>query len=646
MNKLKSVISNGKKNSKKFLFTVVVLVEIIAILVAATYCWVETVSTIWISGEGMIDTHTYTNATVNVSGSSAIDLTKYFREAGNVHLSSGSSANGKDFYFPVVQKTSASNTATYRKATLNDVNVNYISFSLNVTSSANYDYVFKQVPTIKIGDTVISDSSIRMAVTVDSGTPQVFAMAATSSTVPANTSGGTSTATVYSFADYINNNSGNRKLFSLSQNSTKKITISLWLQNGINTANYSGKQVTIENLAIVPAVPTYAVTAYAVTGTTSQDATGGTVQIGNGTAGAKATDNIAQNGSVTFKAAAKSGYAFIGWYTSATGGTLKSESATYTFTVTSAVTYYARFAKTYTVTAKAYLGSQNNTVPGTVKVGSSAAGATSSANVATGKSVTVTATKNDGYIFKGWYSNYQGTGTALSTSTTYSVSVNGANVTVYAVYKASHIAKAIAVTDGTSSSSTGGTVKAGSSSAGATSSATIESGNSVTFVASTNSGYTFEGWYSAATGGTQLANSSTTSYTVSNITADMTVYARFVKSTHTVYIGVITYQSGVANSNTLKVHYWNDSGLTGDVSATSLGTTHSSSVGSGYWSNSAQTFDMYKAELPADATKMKAWADGSSDTWYGGDSTIANGNCLLLFEYSGNYLSYQKTYSP
>lgn len=556
MKNLINKLSSKKQTSKKLLFTVVVLVEIIAILVAATYCWVETVSTIWISGEGMIDTHTYTNATVNVSGSSAIDLTKYFREAGNVHLSSGSSANGKDFYFPVVQKTSASNNATYRKATLNDVNVNYISFSLNVTSSANYDYVFKQVPTIKIGNTVISDSSIRMAVTVDSGTPQVFAMAATSSTVPANTSGTTSTATVYSFADYINNNLGKNKLFSLSQNSTKKITISLWLQDGINTANYSGKQVTIENLSIVPAVPTYAVTAYAVTGTTSQNATGGTVQIGNGTAGAKATDNIAQNGSVTFKAAAKSGYAFIGWYTSATGGTLKSESATYTFTVTSAVTYYARFAKTYNVTAYAYTGSVNTITGGTVQTGTATAGATSVQAVANGKSVTVKATAKSGYLFKGWYSNGQGTGNALSTDTEYEVTVNSAAVKVYAIFVGSKKVTAYAVTDGTSNDSTGGTVKAGSSAAGATSSATIEEGKSVTFVASAKSGYTFEGWYSAATGGTQLAGSSSTSYTVSNITADMTVYARFKKNVnYKIYLNADHYDDASA---TIWVYAWND----------------------------------------------------------------------------------------
>ena len=83
MKNLINKLSSKKQTSKKLLFTVVVLVEIIALLIASTYCWVETVSTIWISGEGKIDTHNYTNATVNVSGSSAIDLTKYFREAGN-----------------------------------------------------------------------------------------------------------------------------------------------------------------------------------------------------------------------------------------------------------------------------------------------------------------------------------------------------------------------------------------------------------------------------------------------------------------------------------------------------------------------------------------------------------------------------------
>ena len=533
MDNMKKFLHKGKKKSKNLLFTVVVLIEIIALLVASTYCWVETVSTIWISGEGNIDTFTYSKATIN-NTSANIDLTKYFREAGNVHLASASSVDGKNFYFPVVKCASGAKTPKYRLGTLNDANVNYISFSLDVTSQSSYDYVFEKVPRIFIGDTQVTDKSVvRMSITDETdNVTKIFSMGSFNGNVVSSVNAGTAHTTVYSFKDYINGNSANNKIFSITANQTKRITISLWLQVGISIDNTStpvtGKNVTIDDLAIVPSAATYAVTAYAVTGSTNNDSTGGTVQIGSGTAGANATENVRHNGSVTFKATKKSGYKFVGWYTSPTGGTLKSNSDSYTFTVTSAVTYYARFAKSYKVTAYAIVNDQNNNTAGTVSAGTSSAGQFSTAEGIYGETVTVTAYPKSNSIFKGWFPTGKAKENPLSTSLSYGVTVYDEDVTIFARFAYAFKVEAYAVTDGSNNNSSGGTVTVASGATGAYSSSAIEENFSATLIASNKSGYAFEGWYTAPTGGARISESPT--YTISGVTGNQIVYARFKRT--------------------------------------------------------------------------------------------------------------------
>ncbi len=548
------------KKSKKIMFGVVALIEILAILIVSTYCWVETVSTIWISGDGKIDTVTYTNAAVNTASTGTVDLTKYFREAGNVHLSAASSADGVNFYFPVVSKTNNKSTAKYRQGTISDVNVNYISFTFNLTSAAEYSYVFKQDPTIKIGNTVITDSSVRLAITDhDTNITKVFAKNSTASNVVSNTSGGTSSPVVYTFANYANNNKANNTLFTMAKNATKKVTVSLWLQTGINSS-VAGQKVTIENLAISPNVPTYKVEAYAVTNETSNNATGGTVQVNNGTAGAHATDNIAKDGSVTLKAAVKTGYAFQGWYSAATGGTRYSIDPTYTFKVTSERTLYARFVTTYNVKAIAVTNGSTSGTGGSVQVGTATAGATSTQPIQKSQSVLVKATAKSGYKFVGWYSAATGgtqitEGTASSNGTyTYTFNVT-ANKTVYARFVSAYTITAYAVTDGNNNNSTGGTVKIGSGTASASATTTITNSESVSLIAENKNGYTFEGWYSAATNGDLLYSDST--YPISNATKNVTAYARFKKEANfTVYFKANHWD--VSNVNDwFAVYAWN-----------------------------------------------------------------------------------------
>ncbi len=100
-----------------------------------------------------------------------IDLTKYFRAAGGVHLASASSADGENIFFPI-KKSDVSDFGanSYRCADVNDKNVNYIDFSFNVkvdkTFNANHaEFYLDQVPKITIGGADVSGNLVRMAIT-------------------------------------------------------------------------------------------------------------------------------------------------------------------------------------------------------------------------------------------------------------------------------------------------------------------------------------------------------------------------------------------------------------------------------------------------------------------------------------------------
>ncbi|MEE1220008.1 MAG: InlB B-repeat-containing protein [Ruminococcus sp.] len=286
------------------------------------------------------------------------------------------------------------------------------------------------------------------------------------------------------------------------------------------------------------------------------------------------------------------------------------------------------------VKAEALMGNGMTSAMGSVSVSGGVSGATS-ALVTSGTKVTFTATAKGSYDFVGWYKESSLT-TQIKTDNPYEVTVNN-DTKLYAKFAVkTYSVTAYAVTDGTNENDTGGTVKIGTNgTASAKAESTANHGSTVTLYASKKNGYDFEGWYSEKTGGTKLSVDDSVTYTVNNISDNVKAYARFKKSTQTVYIGVISYQSSIAYAGTLKMHYWGGSSGSGDAVATSLGTTVQFSPGSGYWSGAKQTFTMYKAELPPDAVSMKAWADKDSGYWYGGDSVISNGNCLMLFEYGG-----------
>lgn len=253
----------NKKTRKGFILTMVALVEVLAISVVSVSAWVETISTITIKAEGAkIDNYVYTNADIGSGdgySNKIIDLTKYFRAAGGVHLASASSADGENIFFPIKNSgASEFGVDSYRCADVNDKNVNYIDFSFNVkvdkTFNANHaEFYLDQVPKITIGGADVSGNLVRMAITdTDTQNTVVCGYNAGSDNVVNTADGKEVPGKVQAFSDFVvSSESIPTELFRVDKGSSKTINIKVWLQDDDAATEYAGKTVSISDVKIV-----------------------------------------------------------------------------------------------------------------------------------------------------------------------------------------------------------------------------------------------------------------------------------------------------------------------------------------------------------------------------------------------------------
>ncbi len=753
----------GKKGIKNSVISIVILLEIIALLIVGTFAWVETVSSIKITNEantnGTIKNDTkYTDMLIG-DKSGTIDLLDYFEPSGDMHLTPASSADGKTFYFPKANITSG---FIYRKGDVSDKNTTYLSVSFRLKADTNADFFFWKDATHDIS---VSDD-IRVSVTAytEGDNPEgtydptsgklisntkIYAKNASTTAVVNSTSGATGATTVEAFSDHQKGAKSEKRLFAVGANETKYVTINVWLQkktdNSDLTSNMSVAQA-INNLGITSSLTprhvtllptsewssnsptyyawcwtpnsnqksrlyklelnseeehytfdyngTYTKTTFvrAVPGCTVQPGeydswpftlstnsndqnnnkywnqtvdtsipndpvdptyiietiSGGTDSKSTGSWHDPATVKVAlctgQGGEnpwgtlkatsyvgvattsheiestnpdsqkhkdtvhawpgkiLQLKATAKTGYAFVGWYLDAAGTTpaptvnsTANTASTYkpnAPSTASEITYYAKFKETRTLTIyRTVDGSTSSTVAaGTMTVNGSTTANTAtykSVTVDKGSSVTFSATAATGYTFSGFY-----TAATDGTEVTSPVTLDN-NTIYYARFTTNNYnvtANAYFSTNGGttySAGNTGGTVKAGSSAAGATSTASVKYKSSVTLTATPAAGYEFVGWYSAATGGTQLSTSTSYTYTLST-TGDKNVYARFMGETWSIKYGV----SGASN--------WNSESMT--VSGNTISGSMTLTEGQDF------SFQIVKTV-------------GSTNTWYGGGGT-------------------------
>ena len=210
---------------------------------------------------------------------------------------------------------------------------------------------------------------------------------------------------------------------------------------------------------------------------------------------------------VTLPTPGRTGYTFNGWYTQASGGT-RVGGAGASYTPTGNVTLFAQWTIiTYTVNYNTNGGSgsfaaQTKNYGGsfTIHSGSptppsaTSAGSYTVTYNANGGSVSpssVSAARTTNYAFSKWNTAQNGSGTNYSPGGTYSAN---ANATLYAQYTSSTTTAAVSLTSNVS-----------------------------------KSGYSFNGWYTAASGGTRVGGGGS-SYTP---TGNVTLYAQWTASSAT-----------------------------------------------------------------------------------------------------------------
>lgn len=251
---------SGKEKRKSLILSIVALVEVLAIAIVSVSAWVETISTIKLDlNNGTIDNYVFTNANIgygNGYDGNTIDLTKYFRQAGDVHLASATSANGTDVYFPTLT-ANGEPSATYRKATVNDKNVNYIDFSFNVTAKGTKaSFYFEKIPTIKVNDADADEEKLRVSFFCDG----INTVVCGKSDITAEVVAGTNLnikgqENVKSFGSYTGS-TAESPLFTVPADSKPhKVTMRVWLQDDSRKTKYAGQTVTIDNFKLITQSP-------------------------------------------------------------------------------------------------------------------------------------------------------------------------------------------------------------------------------------------------------------------------------------------------------------------------------------------------------------------------------------------------------
>lgn len=251
---------SGKEKRKSMILSIVALVEVLAIAIVSVSAWVETISTIKLDlNNGTIDNYVFTNANIgygNGYDGNTIDLTKYFRQAGDVHLASATSANGTDVYFPTLTANGEPSGA-YRKATVNDKNVNYIDFSFNVTAKGTKaSFYFDKVPTIKVNDADADEEKLRVSFFCDGSNTVVCGKSDSNAEVVAGTNLNTKKQESVKSFDSYTGLTAESPLFTVPADSKPhKVTMRVWLQDDSRNTKYAGQTVTIDNFKLITQSP-------------------------------------------------------------------------------------------------------------------------------------------------------------------------------------------------------------------------------------------------------------------------------------------------------------------------------------------------------------------------------------------------------
>ncbi|NBU47110.1 MAG: hypothetical protein EBS34_06645, partial [Flavobacteriales bacterium] len=236
-----------------------------------------------------------------------------------------------------------------------------------------------------------------------------------------------------------------------------------WTYTGVGGSS-NGQAIGIDNVSVTAVIPTFNITYNGNSNTGGIAPTDAT----NYSSGSTVTA-LGNTGSLT-----RTGYTFAGWNTLANGSGTDIPAGS-TFSISANTTLFAKWT------------ANSNTI--TFDGNGATGGATSSQNINTAASANLTANGfiRDGYTFSGWNTASNGSGTSFTNQGSYAMGTS--NVTLYAQWTANTLIV-------TYDSQGGNSVSNGSTVTGGTIS---NPGNP------TQSGYSFNGWFVASSGGSAIS---------------------------------------------------------------------------------------------------------------------------------------------
>lgn len=553
----------GRISFRTFALSLVALIQIALLLVGATYSWVETISSIKFEGaKGNIETAVKKLVNISDNGGT-ISLDNYFREAGDVHLAACSSADGENFYFPIIGETNK-----YRQGTINDKNVNYIDFDFEIknTTGTEKQYTFNKVPNV--------EDDVRVAIYLENSDPQIFAKNASTTTtsVVSDPNGNTTNPTVEKFEGYTHGNTDGNSIFKVSPNGEVKVKVKIWLQEG---GSSTSNTVSINDLALICGESQKTVT---VKYGKDCDSSMGDIYLNNDKKLSKAfcaegsTVTLCSDGNTNSTDIAPYGYKFMGWYNDyecTVPATDLNENNQFTMKKSSKE-YYAKFKKICEVKVvvtqtrpdkKTYLGSV--TLDGKKGV------SLSTQKYACGETVEFSVSPIAGYEFVGWYSTSDFVGDSLGKESPKSVKLSE-DKTSY-IYYAKFLPKEVTVT-ATVKDNIGGKINFGDKTdIEITTKVNYDSSITFSAQASTDVGYVFAGWYKDSDCSTLITNE--TSYTVDVNKEEqlkgVQIYAKFRLKQYEINLNAKSFYNNAeiedTNKKYGKVSYTIDDGTQADA---------------------------------------------------------------------------------
>ena len=226
------------KHNKKFIITVIALLEAVILMYTMTFAWIE--------GSKSADVDNYN---CEVSAGPGLEFTGADIENGtltlpDVTLEDCSSVDGRNFFFPTVGNLTDSGVVSFRSGTDADKNKKYISTDFNVTALPISDdptqeiKVYLDSESSVTSDTITDLSAVRISFNFNDGTQPVLlcpSLETSTITRAVNAVGGvdaagamqTSSSVAASIPKYYY---GGSPLITLKQSETKHVTVSIWLE--------------------------------------------------------------------------------------------------------------------------------------------------------------------------------------------------------------------------------------------------------------------------------------------------------------------------------------------------------------------------------------------------------------------------------